>query len=218
MAPKKKLSSKKIIDHYFDFVLENGEDPKSVYAFAKDYGFKEAQFYEHFSSFEALNAKVFSNFHEYVLELLEKNNASEGDAAHQLLSYYFTFFELLTANRSYAVFALKRHKLSLEGLRQLAPLRQQFKSFIESLEFDRASMGHDMLNSIQEKGIKEGAWVQFLFTMKFWLDDTSPGFEKTDLFIEKSVKASFDLLKISALESVIDFGKFFFKEKVMKEA
>jgi len=58
------------------------------------------------------------------------------------------------------------------------------------------------------------AWTQFLFTLKFWLEDTSIGFEKTDLFIEKSVNASFDLMNMTPLENIIDFGKFFFKEKI----
>jgi hypothetical protein len=50
--------------------------------------------------------------------------------------------------------------------------------------------------------------------MKFWLDDTSPSFEKTDIFIEKSVNTSFDVLNIQPLKSVIDLGKFLFKEKM----
>ena len=53
-----------------------------------------------------------------------------------------------------------------------------------------------------------------LFTLKFWLDDDSAGLEKTDLFIEKSVKLSFDLMQIKPLESLVDFGKFIFKEKI----
>ena len=58
------------------------------------------------------------------------------------------------------------------------------------------------------------AWSQLLFTLKFWLEDDSPGFDKTDIFIEKSVTASFDLIDVTALKSVFDFGKFIFKEKV----
>jgi hypothetical protein len=50
--------------------------------------------------------------------------------------------------------------------------------------------------------------------MKFWLDDTSPSFEITDIFIEKSVKASFDLINTTPLKSIIDFGKFLYKEKM----
>jgi len=52
-----------------------------------------------------------------------------------------------------------------------------------------------------------------MLTMKFWLEDSSPSFEKTDIFIEKSVNTTFDILDIAPLKSVIDLGKFLFKEK-----
>jgi hypothetical protein len=51
-------------------------------------------------------------------------------------------------------------------------------------------------------------------TLKFWIDDTSPGFEKTDIFIEKSVNTSFDVLNVAPIRTLIDFGKFIFKEKI----
>ncbi|MEM6517296.1 MAG: TetR/AcrR family transcriptional regulator, partial [Bacteroidota bacterium] len=56
--------------------------------------------------------------------------------------------------------------------------------------------------------------LQLLLTMKFWLDDQSANFEKTDIFIEKSVNTSFDVLNIAPVRSLIDFGKFVFKERV----
>jgi hypothetical protein len=46
----------------------------------------------------------------------------------------------------------------------------------------------------------------------YWLKDTSPDFEKTDLFIEKSLKLSFDIVDSSVAESFIDFGKFMFSK------
>ena len=45
-------------------------------------------------------------------------------------------------------------------------------------------------------------------------DDDSADFEKTDLFIEKSIAASFELAHTKPLKSVVDFGKFLFKEKI----
>ena len=51
-------------------------------------------------------------------------------------------------------------------------------------------------------------------TLKFWMDDTSPNFEKTDIFIEKSVDTSFELFEIKPLKKLIDLGKFLFNEKV----
>ena len=46
------------------------------------------------------------------------------------------------------------------------------------------------------------------------MSDNSPGFEKTDMVIEKSVRAIFDIFETTPLESVIDFGKFLWKEKM----
>jgi hypothetical protein len=58
----------------------------------------------------------------------------------------------------------------------------------------------------------EGAWVQLLFLLKFWMEDKSPGFEKTDMAIEKSVQTVFELFDNTPLDSIIDFGKFLWKE------
>jgi hypothetical protein len=69
------------------------------------------------------------------------------------------------------------------------------------------------VNKIAKPLYVEGAWVEFLFLMKFWLDDTSKGFEKTDIMIEKAVKATFDVLDTTPIDSLIDFGKFVWKEK-----
>ena len=52
-----------------------------------------------------------------------------------------------------------------------------------------------------------------LFLLKFWMDDSSPSFEKTDMAIEKSVQTVFELFDNTPLDSVIDFGKFLWNEK-----
>ncbi len=71
----------------------------------------------------------------------------------------------------------------------------------------------EQIDRIQDNALKETAWLQLLLNMKFWLDDTSPSFEKTDIYIEKSVNTTFDVLDIAPVKSLIDFGKFIFKEK-----
>jgi len=54
-----------------------------------------------------------------------------------------------------------------------------------------------------------------LFLLQFWINDSSAGFEKTDAAIEKSVKTVFDLFDTNTIDSVIDFGKFLWKERIM---
>ena len=96
----------------------------------------------------------------------------------------------------------------------MSQLKQRFTNYIEHLNIKTIDLKQEQITRIQNRGLKESAWLQLLVTMKFWMDDTSPSFEKTDLFIEKSVRASFDLIDTTPLKSIIDFGKFLYKEKM----
>ena len=89
----------------------------------------------------------------------------------------------------------------------------EFQDYIEEIDIDMLDVKEQRLEKLQEKSLKETAWMQLIFTLKFWMDDTSPSFEKTDLFIEKSINTTFDVLNIAPVKSVIDLGKFLFKEK-----
>ncbi|MBT8245151.1 MAG: TetR/AcrR family transcriptional regulator [Winogradskyella sp.] len=215
MAKKKSISQLDLITFYMDYVLMHDHEPKSVYAFAKDNNFEESKFYEFFGSFEALEQSIFKVFFDNTHATLEKSEDYKTfDAKNKLLSFYFTFFENLTANRSYVVHSLKGNKNSMKSLKTLSHLKKSFNNYIEHLGINTIDLQQEQLEKIQNRGLKESAWFQLLITMKFWLDDTSPSFEKTDIFIEKSVKASFDLIDTTPLKSIIDFGKFLFKERI----
>lgn len=216
MATKKStLTKDKIVSMFMQDTLENNEKPKSVYHFAKANGLTEAEFYNFFGSIEGIEKEIFILFLEKTLTLLEKDKDYEYyDMKSKMLSFYFTFFELLTANRSYVVLSLKENKNPLQGLMQLSGLRNGFKDFVSGIISDEYRLKQEKFQQIQEKALQESAWFQLLMTLKFWLEDSSASFEKTDLFIEKSVKASFELMNTTPLESLIDFGKFLFKEKL----
>ncbi len=216
MAKKKNIGSQDIISMYMDYVLMHNEDPKSVYKFAKDNNFEETLFYKNFASFESIKSSIFSVFFQNAMTLLEKSEEYQNfDAKNKLLSFYYTFFEILTANRSYVVYTLHEEKNKLKGLHSLKQLRTHFKKFVDDLGVEKLDFKEERIQKIQDKAISESAWIQLIMTLKFWLEDTSSSFEKTDVFIEKSVKASFDVLNVAPIKSVIDLGKFLFKEKMM---
>ncbi|NJX15500.1 TetR family transcriptional regulator C-terminal domain-containing protein [Tamlana crocina] len=215
MAKKKNISEDKIISIYMDYVLEHGENPKSVYAFAKLHHFEETQFYDYFTGFEAVEKRIFEAFFTNSIRVLEKNEDYKiFDARNKLLSFYYTFFENLTANRSYVLQALNKHNNNLKNLRVLSGLRRHFTEYVHGLGIQMLDLKEKRLERLQEKALKESAWAQLLFIIKFWMEDQSSGFEKTDVFIEKSVNTSFDVLNIAPLQSVLDLGKFLFKEKI----
>ncbi|WP_163398926.1 TetR family transcriptional regulator C-terminal domain-containing protein [Flavobacterium fluviatile] len=216
MAPKNKIISKEdIVSIYMNEVLEKGEKPKSVYHFVKDKDFTEAEFYSFFGTLEGLEKEIFRLFFANTVDLLHKNtDYSEYDMKNKMLSFYFTFFEILTANRSYVLQSLKTDRNPLKNLTQLTALRDSFKEYVSEILTDEYRLEVEKLQKFQEKAIKESAWLQLMMTIKFWMDDASPAFEKTDIFIEKSVNASFELMNVAPMNHLIDLGKFLFKEKI----
>jgi len=219
MATKKTIITReKIVSMYMNYRLENNDQPKSVYQFSKINGFEESQFYSFFGTLESVEKEIYKMFLEKTIALIQKDPAYEAyDMKSKMLSFYFTFFELLSANRSYVVMSLKEHQNQLKNLMQLSGLRNEFKNYITQIISDEVRTQHEKFQNFQEKAIQETSWIQFLLTMKFWLDDESPAFEKTDIYIEKSVKATFELMNIAPIDSIIDFGKFIFKEKIQNK-
>lgn len=217
MARKKNITKDNLISWYMEFVLENNHNPKSVFSFAKENNFEETDFYKFYGTFEGIEQSIFSEFFNNTIKVLAKSEEyPKYDARNKLLSFYFTFFEILTANRSYVVHALKGNEevSKLRTLKLLKDLKQDFKTFSNNIGIEKIDLQQEQLGKIQDKTMQESSWIQLILTLKFWLDDTSPSFDKTDIFIEKSVNSRFDLLDIKPLKSLLDFGKFILKEKI----
>tara|TARA_B100001063_G_C16736050_1_gene542063 strand:+ start:820 stop:1476 length:657 start_codon:yes stop_codon:yes gene_type:complete len=215
MSKKTKINKEKLIEAYMDYVLQHNETPKSVYSFAKMNDFEESEFYNFFGSFNALESAVYELFFDKTMKTLQNSKEYKGyDAMNQLLSFYFTFFGNLTANRSYIFNSLKLEINSLHSKNKLNLLRKKFLNFIDELDLGGHDLSNKQLDNIKNSVVNESYWIQMLATIKFWMDDDSADFEKSDLFIEKSIAASFELSNTKPLKSVIDFGKFLFKEKI----
>ncbi len=218
MATKKNIITRdKIVSMYMNYALENSDKAKTVYQFTKQNDFSETEFYKFFGTIESVEKEIFKIFVEKTIELLQKDKDYESyDMKSKMLSFYFTFFEMLTANRSYVTMCLKNHQNDLKNLMQLSTMRTIFKNYVAEIITEDYLINLEKLQNFQRKTIQETSWIQLLLTMKFWLEDSSAGFEKTDIYIEKSVKATFELMNIAPIESLIDFGKFLFKEKIQK--
>ncbi|MBP1224680.1 TetR family transcriptional regulator C-terminal domain-containing protein [Flavobacterium sp. 1355] len=216
MAVKKNIITKEyIVSLYMDEVLETQKKPVSVFHFVKGKDFTEAEFYNFFGTLEGLEKEIFRMFFANTVDLLHKNtDYPEYTMKNKMLSFYFTFFEVLTANRSYVLQSLKSHQNPIRNLTQLSLLRESFKEYVSEILTDDYRLEQEKLQKYQEKTIQETAWLQLMMTIKFWADDSSPAFEKTDIFIEKSVHASFELMNVAPLNHLIDLGKFLFKEKI----
>ena len=222
MATAKKTTSKKkmiddneIITLYMDQILLGEEEPKTVYAFCKKNNIEESDFYTFFGSFESLKQEIWNKFLENTISTLHNDESfASYSPKNKLLTLYFTLFEVLTLNRSYVLYALKDNKEGLSNLMQLKQMRITFKEFVKD-NIATEELKSSKLSKITKPVYSEGSWIQFLFILKFWLEDNSKGFEKTDIIIEKSVNTVVDLLDSKPLENIIDLGKFLWSERKM---
>jgi hypothetical protein len=215
-AKKNPIDDNQIISMYMDFVLEHNEAPKNIYTFCKENDIEEAHFYSFFGSFEAVKQDIWVKFFDNATATIQKDeNYNSYSDKNKLLTLYFTLFEILTLNRSYVLQTLKENNQGLQNLKDLKQFRNHFKDFVISIIDSNENESAINLDKIKKPVFSEGAWIQFLFILKFWLNDTSKSFEKTDIIIEKSVNTVVDLLNTKPLESLLDLGKFLWKERKM---
>ena len=207
---KEKLS---IITAFMNYTLENDYYPKSVYKFCQASNMEEKSFYKFFGSLDGVKAMIWETLYDNAMSLLEKDeNFEKAKPKEKLLSFYFTFFEVMLLNRSYILFALSGGEKIMTKMSQLSSLRKTFKGFASELIEDGNT---DKPSYLQHppKIFSEAAWVQLGFLIKFWIEDSSADFEKTDQAIEKSVQTAFDVFDNTPLSALVDFGKFLWKEK-----
>ncbi|SFC63828.1 DNA-binding transcriptional regulator, AcrR family [Flexibacter flexilis DSM 6793] len=201
----------KIRDNYIDFILTNGQRPASVYAFAKQLGISEADFYTEFATFEAIENSVWADLFQTTLTRLE------GDAQYQqygarekLLAFYFTWIESLKTRRSYVTHLLDSQNLLIT--KDLG-FKKRFVAYVQEIVNTGVESGEVQKRAFLADKYADALWLQLLFVLNFWVKDNSTNFEQTDAAIEKAVNLSFDLMGHNALDTVFDFAKFLVQSK-----
>lgn len=214
MATKtKKIPKESIIAMYMDYVLENEKVPRTVYKFCKINGLDESDFYLHFGSINAIQKGIWNSFFNNTISVMEKNkDYQDFTNRDKMLTFFYTFFEVLTLNRSYVLFVMEHAKNPMKNMEQVKGLRKHIKDFAKELIVAGNENKNLKITKHNPQLFSEGAWLQFMFLLNFWKNDDSPSFEKTDVAIEKSVNTIFDLFDNTPLENILDFGKFLYKE------
>lgn len=205
-----------IIKKYIEFELMNGREPHSVYEFCKEYKSNEADFYVHFNSFKQLRKVVLEGLINETLETLNADDDYETfHAKEKMLALFFTVFEVFKTQRSYLLHRYndKNNWKSFKGDFDLFLLQFNARAtqIIQEAKQEETVKDRPMIGAHYSKGFQ----LVFTYLFRVWVNDESADFETTDAAIEKSVNLSFELLGTSPLDSIIDFGKFALKTKVI---
>lgn len=207
-------TGQKIIEAYREYVLLNGEEPPSIFAFCKVLGISEAEFYERFNDFEQVADAFWTSVLTKVLdETQQEGEYDTYNTREKVLTFYYNFFEELKKHRSYALLSFRDSMAALKKERNLSQMKREYKYWIKDLIYRAQSDNEIASRSRLSETYDTLFWYQFLFLLNFWRKDRSIGFEKTDAAIEKAVNLSFDLIEKNAIDSAFDFGKFMFQNR-----
>jgi AcrR family transcriptional regulator len=209
--------SEKIREAYIDYLLEHGKEPTSVYKFMKQLKMNEAVFYDYYNSFSAIEKDVWQSYFDTTLERIKSENVyNEYTVREKLLAFYYTWIEVLKENRSYVTYSVEH--MERKGLRWrntsfLHAFKSDFLDFVNDLIAEGKETEEIVDRPIIGSRYDDGLWQQLLFVLKFWVEDDSQGFERTDAAIEKAVNLSFDLMSRSAIDAAIDFARFLYQKR-----
>lgn len=210
-------TTQEIIEHYIDYVLTHGEQPKSVYNYSKSLGISEAEFYQLFASFDAIERAIWSaSIVETIDTIRQQEVWANYTAREKMLSFFYSYVEVLKRQRSFVKYSLKGSgRLSTPAV--LAEVKTIFSNFSEELIADGLNSGELAERKFISKRYKDALWLQFAFILDFWIRDDSKDFEKTDEAIEKGINVTFDLFQHSPIDNLIEYGKFLSRNFDIKE-
>jgi hypothetical protein len=210
------VQREKIIKGYIEFELLNGRSPNSVFELTHKLELEESVFYQSFGSLDALRSAIVTEFLKDTLAVLDKDEAyATFSAREKLLALFFTLFEQLQVQRSYLL-------AKYGDIKRTPQNSKDWQDFMKLLT-DRADVilsEAKSLHEIQDRPVigqhyGKGYPLVFVYLFRVWVNDDSQDFTTTDAAIEKTVNLSFDMLGKSPLDSLLDFGKFAFKTKVL---
>lgn len=205
-----------IVKQYIEFELLEGREPNSVFEFCKHFNLKEATFYKYFNSLKHIRRRILKDFAASTLEILDNDkNYVSFSANEKALALFFTLFETFLDNRSYLV-------SKYDKIKDLKGMVGDWDSFFTHFE---ERMDQIVNEAKQNQEIKDRPYISnyygksfklvLLYNFRVWINDESEKFETTDAAIEKSINLAFEFLGKSPLDSLIDFGKFAIKTKVV---
>lgn len=215
---------------YTVFVLSKGKRPASVKAFTDSLQLLEKDFYHLYRSFDDLEYDIFESYFQETIEKLANDTTYQGySSVEKMLAFYYAWFEKLAMHRSFITW-LEQQKPFISRAIDYLPLgnkiikfavkqaiatappylhhvRTAFKKYIKPVINE--GLGEELADRFWIAGkYDEVLWGQTILLYRYWLNDRSQGFEKTDAAIEKSVHFTFELLRPNAWDAGFDLIRF----------
>ncbi len=224
MAKKKKtevpITPLDIMSRYMSYVGNPSADV-SLDDFFQSSDIVSALFYSHFEDQEQLEREIWTYFMKDSIQTVEGDiNPEMLSVENKLLGLFFTFFQNVSLNQEYFKRHLALRKNIVDKSKLYAGMKDVFHAYLLSIYQPSCQVpplgAKESIETIMQQGFVYTYWAELVLLIEFWLRDESPEFQKTDVAIEKSLKATHEVRTIQPLRSVIDLGLFLWKERFTK--
>ena len=200
---------------YIEFELIHGRTPNSVFEFCKENKTDEAAFYEFFNSLTQLRKAILTEQINNTLSILdESEDYAAYSAREKVLALFYTQFEQFKSIRSYLIEKYQDKNDVKNNVKDWDDYFNQFQARIEGILVEAKQTEEVQDRPYIGEHYAKGFKIGFTYVFRVWLKDESQDFETTDAAIEKTINLAFDMLGVSPLDSLLDFGRFAIKTKV----
>ncbi len=197
----------KILVAYEEAVLTSGTVPASVFAFCKERGIRERDFFDRFSSFPQVERALWESWVSEAIGTVDGDAEASGYSARErYLAFLFTFVEVMKDHRSWILSRFPGLPKAL-GCEGFAGMRDAFGAFANGLDV-RLPVEEVSGRFAPSDWRAKILYPHFLGVIDFFRNDVSEGFSRTDAFIEKSVRAAFEVLDGGVVEAGLDLFRF----------
>jgi len=203
---------------YIDYVLTHDEQPKSVYSFVKKLKISESDFYEFYASFDSIEKNIWVEFIVETIDTLQQQEVWNAYSSRdKVLAFFYSYVEVLKKQRSFVIYSLSKQNRGFNTPQVLSGVKPIFEHFAEEIINEGIESTELADRKFFSRRYKDALWIQFAFILKFWINDDSAGFEKTDEAIEKGINVTFDLFQPSPIDNLLDYGKFLSRNGKFRE-
>lgn len=197
---------------YMTYVLKCGTKSLTVDSVCKETPISKEEFLMEFETLEGMDCAIWESRYEKTIQALHQEQGyTTLSAREKLIAFYDAFFERLAVHRNYVLFSLGGSGTSLKTAPEFGSLRNCLKGYAMNLVKDGSLFSPKRRHPAL---FAEAAWLQFLFILKFWMEDTSHAYERTRHSIRRSVQTVFEVFRNTPNESILDFGPFLQKERM----
>jgi hypothetical protein len=202
-----------VLDAYKRYVTQTGQEPQTLAQFCLWAKLPLGEVESIFDSPTAIEQTIWEGYLESTLaEITSQAVYEEYSVREKLLSFYYTLFEVLRPDRTFAVWRLEYWSIWNPNPPALSTFQEQYEQYLTALVGEGIATGE--IESRMVLGDKYAGWhrYQLRYLLTYWAEDQSEALQNADEAVEKAVNLGFDLMGKNVLDTALDFAKFWWQK------